>query len=55
MCRDGLKAIVHGVYRNRWGGNKKLNGKLAETIPPQVVEQGVATMKATGADVMRLT
>ena len=51
FAKYGLKAIVHGVYRNWWGGNKKLNGKLAETIPPQVVEQGVATMKATGADV----
>ena len=51
FAKYGLKAIVHGVYRNWWGGNKKLNGKLAETIPPQVVEQGVATMKAAGADV----
>ena len=51
FAKYGLKAIVHGVYRNWWGGHKKLNGKLAETIPPQVVEQGAATMKATGADV----
>ena len=50
FAKYGLKAIVHGVYRNWWGGVKELNGKMAETIPPQVVEQGVATMKATGAD-----
>lgn len=51
FAKYGLKAIVEGVYRNWWGGIKGLNGKLAETIPPQVVEQGVAAMKAAGADV----
>ena len=51
FAKYGLKAIVEGVYRNWWGGIKGLNGKLAETIPPQVVEQGVAAMKAAGVDV----
>ena len=46
FSKHGLKAIVDGVYRNWWGGVKELNGKLAETIPPQVVEKGVAAMKA---------
>lgn len=47
----GLKAIVEGVYRSWWGGIKGLNGKLAETIPPHVVEKGAAAMKAAGTDV----
>ena len=51
FAKHGLKAIVEGVYRNWWGGVKGLNGKLAETIPPQVVEKGVAAMKVAGADV----
>ena len=51
FAKYGLKAIVDGVYQNWWGGVKELNGKLAKSIPPQVVEQGVAAMKAAGADV----
>ncbi|MBR7077272.1 MAG: hypothetical protein IKI41_00835, partial [Clostridia bacterium] len=51
FAKHGLKAIVDGVYRNWWGGIKGLNGKLAETISPHVVEKGVAAMKAAGADV----
>ena len=51
FSKHGLKAIVDGVYRNWWGGIKGLNGKLAETIPPHVVEKGAAAMKAAGADV----
>lgn len=51
FAKHGLKAIVIDVYRNWWGGIKGLNGKLAETIPPHVVEKGAADMKAAGVDV----
>ena len=50
LAKYGLKAIVEGVYQNWWGGNKGLNGKLVETIPPHVVEKGAAAMKAAGTD-----
>ena len=51
FAKYGLKAIVVDVYRNWWGGIKGLNGKLAQTIPPQEVENGAAAMKVSGADV----
>ncbi|MBP5322088.1 MAG: hypothetical protein J6334_14015 [Kiritimatiellae bacterium] len=50
FAKYGLKAIVHGAFPNWWGGNKGSNGKMAEVISPQVVTNGVAAMKATGAD-----
>ena len=46
--------LNHNLYFGQFAAPKADNrpvGKLAEAIPPQVVEQGVSSMKATGADV----
>ena len=50
FAKYGLKAMVEGVFPGWWGGHKKTTGKMAEIISAEVIDKGVAAMKAAGTD-----